>query len=49
MTVLEDLLLAYSLAAFAYFAILNGLYLFLTALAWREMTHARRILASLCR
>jgi cellulose synthase/poly-beta-1,6-N-acetylglucosamine synthase-like glycosyltransferase len=38
-TVLEDLLLAYSLAAFAYFAILNGLYLFLTALAWREMTH----------
>ena len=48
MTVLEDLLLAYSLAAFAYFAILNGLYLFLTALAWREMTHEmlrRRYLA----
>jgi len=44
----RDLLLAYTLAAFAYFAILNGLYLVLTALAWREMTHemlGRRYLA----
>jgi cellulose synthase/poly-beta-1,6-N-acetylglucosamine synthase-like glycosyltransferase len=41
-TVLTDLLLAYSLVAFAYFAILNGLYLFLTGLAWREMAHEMR-------
>jgi cellulose synthase/poly-beta-1,6-N-acetylglucosamine synthase-like glycosyltransferase len=45
---LGDLLLAYTLVAFAYFTILNGLYLLLTALAWRQMTHemlGRRYLA----
>src|SRR5262245_61249972 len=48
MTALRDLLLVYTIATFAYFLILNGLYLFLTALAWREMgseVRARRYLA----
>jgi cellulose synthase/poly-beta-1,6-N-acetylglucosamine synthase-like glycosyltransferase len=47
-TALRDLLLVYTIATFAYFVILNGLYLFLTALAWREMgseVRARRYLA----
>jgi len=35
--VAHDLLIAYAIATFAYFAILNGLYLFLTAVAWHEM------------
>jgi cellulose synthase/poly-beta-1,6-N-acetylglucosamine synthase-like glycosyltransferase len=46
--VLRDLLLAYTIVAFLYFVVLNGLYLFLTALAWREMgadVRARRYLA----
>jgi cellulose synthase/poly-beta-1,6-N-acetylglucosamine synthase-like glycosyltransferase len=46
--VLRDLLLAYTVVAFVYFALLNGLYLFLTALAWGEMTsevRRRRYLA----
>jgi cellulose synthase/poly-beta-1,6-N-acetylglucosamine synthase-like glycosyltransferase len=45
---LRDLLLVYTIATFVYFVILNGLYLFLTALAWREMgseVRARRYLA----
>ena len=48
MTALRDLLLVYTVATFAYFVILNGLYLFLTALAWRGMgsdVRARRYLA----
>jgi cellulose synthase/poly-beta-1,6-N-acetylglucosamine synthase-like glycosyltransferase len=42
-----DLLLVYSVATFFYFVVLNGLYLFLTALAWRDMgseLRARRYL-----
>jgi cellulose synthase/poly-beta-1,6-N-acetylglucosamine synthase-like glycosyltransferase len=35
--VLRDVLLVYTVFTFFYFAILNGLYLFLTLLAWREM------------
>jgi cellulose synthase/poly-beta-1,6-N-acetylglucosamine synthase-like glycosyltransferase len=45
---LRDLLLVFTITSFAYFAILNTLYLFLTALAWREMgndVRARRYLA----
>ena len=34
---LRDVLLVYTLFTFFYFVILNGLYLFLTLLAWREM------------
>lgn len=34
---MTDLLLVYSVATFFYFVVLNGLYLFLTALAWRDM------------
>ena len=34
---LKDALFAFSLVAFAYFAVLNSLYLFLTALAWAQM------------
>ena len=34
---LRDVLLVYTVFTFFYFAILNGLYLFLTLLAWREM------------
>lgn len=34
---LRDFLLVYTVFTFFYFAILNGLYLFLTLLAWREM------------
>jgi cellulose synthase/poly-beta-1,6-N-acetylglucosamine synthase-like glycosyltransferase len=44
----RDLLLVFTIASFAYFAILNTLYLFLTALAWREMGNdirGRRYLA----
>jgi cellulose synthase/poly-beta-1,6-N-acetylglucosamine synthase-like glycosyltransferase len=43
-----NLLLVYSLVTFFYFVVLNGLYLVLTALAWREMgseLRARRYLA----
>ena len=36
MNVVRDALLVFTLAAFVYYAILNGFYLFLTALAWRE-------------
>jgi cellulose synthase/poly-beta-1,6-N-acetylglucosamine synthase-like glycosyltransferase len=46
--VLRDLLLAYTIVAFAYFAVLNSLYLFLTLVAWRQMgseVRARRYLA----
>jgi cellulose synthase/poly-beta-1,6-N-acetylglucosamine synthase-like glycosyltransferase len=35
--VLRDVLLVYTLFTFFYFVILNGLYLFLTLLAWRQM------------
>ena len=45
---IRDLLLAYTIAAFAYFAVLNTLYLFLTLVAWRQMgseVRARRYLA----
>ena len=45
---LTNLLLVYSLVTFVYFVVLNGLYLFLTALAWRDMgseLRARRYLA----
>jgi cellulose synthase/poly-beta-1,6-N-acetylglucosamine synthase-like glycosyltransferase len=45
--VLRDLLLAYTIAAFVYFAVLNSLYLFLTLVAWRQMgseVRARRYL-----
>ena len=48
MNVVHDLALAYSIVAFVYFAILNGLYLLLTFLAWRDMgaeVRARRYLA----
>jgi cellulose synthase/poly-beta-1,6-N-acetylglucosamine synthase-like glycosyltransferase len=44
----RDLLLVYSVFAFAYFAVLNALYLLLTFLAWRDMgreVRARRYLA----
>ena len=34
---LRDVLLVYTLFTFFYFVILNGLYLFLTLLAWRQM------------
>jgi cellulose synthase/poly-beta-1,6-N-acetylglucosamine synthase-like glycosyltransferase len=47
LSVLRDLLLVYTLVAFLYFAVLNGLYLFLTAVAWHEMgseVRARRYL-----
>jgi cellulose synthase/poly-beta-1,6-N-acetylglucosamine synthase-like glycosyltransferase len=47
-SVLRDILLAYTIVAFVYFVVLNGLYLFLTVLAWREMgadVRARRYLA----
>jgi cellulose synthase/poly-beta-1,6-N-acetylglucosamine synthase-like glycosyltransferase len=43
-----EILTVYSLVAFFYFLVLNGLYLFLTALAWRDMgseLRARRYLA----
>jgi cellulose synthase/poly-beta-1,6-N-acetylglucosamine synthase-like glycosyltransferase len=42
-----EILTIYSLVAFFYFLVLNGLYLFLTALAWRDMgseLRARRYL-----
>jgi cellulose synthase/poly-beta-1,6-N-acetylglucosamine synthase-like glycosyltransferase len=45
---LRDILLAYTIVSFVYFLVLNGLYLFLTGLAWREMgadVRARRYLA----
>jgi cellulose synthase/poly-beta-1,6-N-acetylglucosamine synthase-like glycosyltransferase len=45
---LRDLLLAYTILAFVYFAVLNSLYLFLTLVAWRQMgseVRARRYLA----
>jgi cellulose synthase/poly-beta-1,6-N-acetylglucosamine synthase-like glycosyltransferase len=35
--VVRSILIAYTAVSFVYFAILNGLYLFLTALAWKEM------------
>jgi cellulose synthase/poly-beta-1,6-N-acetylglucosamine synthase-like glycosyltransferase len=35
--VLRDVLLVYTLFTFFYFVILNGLYLFLTILAWRQV------------
>jgi cellulose synthase/poly-beta-1,6-N-acetylglucosamine synthase-like glycosyltransferase len=35
--VLRDVLFVYTLFTFFYFVILNGLYLFLTLLAWRQM------------
>jgi cellulose synthase/poly-beta-1,6-N-acetylglucosamine synthase-like glycosyltransferase len=35
--VFRDLLLVYTVFTFFYFVILNGLYLFLTLLAWRQM------------
>jgi cellulose synthase/poly-beta-1,6-N-acetylglucosamine synthase-like glycosyltransferase len=44
----RDPLVIYSLVTFCYFAVANGLYLFLTALAWRAMgseVRARRFLA----
>jgi cellulose synthase/poly-beta-1,6-N-acetylglucosamine synthase-like glycosyltransferase len=47
-SVLRDLLLAYTIVAFAYFAILNTLYLLLTLVAWRQMgseVRGRRYLA----
>jgi cellulose synthase/poly-beta-1,6-N-acetylglucosamine synthase-like glycosyltransferase len=43
-----NLLLVYSLITFVYFVVLNGLYLYLTVLAWRDMgseLRARRYLA----
>jgi len=43
-----EILTVYSLVAFFYFLVLNGLYLFLTTLAWRDMgseLRARRYLA----
>ena len=43
----RDLLLAYTIVAFVYFALLNSLYLFLTLVAWRQMgseVRARRYL-----
>jgi cellulose synthase/poly-beta-1,6-N-acetylglucosamine synthase-like glycosyltransferase len=46
--VVRNLALVYSIVAFVYYAMVNGLYLFLTALAWREMgeeLRARRYLA----
>lgn len=45
---MTEILTVYSLVAFFYFLVLNGLYLFLTALAWRDMgseLRARRYLA----
>ena len=48
MSVVRDIALVYSILAFVYFAVLNGLYLLLTALAWRDMgaeVRARRYLA----
>jgi len=48
MNVLEDLLIGLSVAAFIYYAVLNGLYLLLTVLAWVGMTdevRARRYVA----
>ena len=44
---LRDLLLAYTIVTFFYFALLNSLYLFLTLVAWRQMgseVRARRYL-----
>ena len=44
---LRDLLFAYTIVAFFYFALLNSLYLFLTLVAWRQMgseVRARRYL-----
>jgi cellulose synthase/poly-beta-1,6-N-acetylglucosamine synthase-like glycosyltransferase len=46
--VLRDVLLVYTIVAFVYFLILNGLYIFLTLVAWRQMgseVRARRYLA----
>ena len=48
MSVFEDILIAFSVAAFIYYAVLNGLYLVLTVLAWAGMTddvRARRYVA----
>ena len=45
---MTNLLLVYTLISFVYFVVLNGFYLFLTALAWRDMgseLRARRYLA----
>jgi cellulose synthase/poly-beta-1,6-N-acetylglucosamine synthase-like glycosyltransferase len=45
---LEDALVAFSLVAFVYYAVLNGLYLMLTVLAWLGMSEevrARRYIA----
>ena len=45
---MTEILTVYSLVAFFYFLVLNGLYLFLTTLAWRDMgseLRARRYLA----
>jgi cellulose synthase/poly-beta-1,6-N-acetylglucosamine synthase-like glycosyltransferase len=47
-SVVREIALVYSILAFVYFAVLNGLYLLLTALAWRDMgaeVRARRYLA----
>jgi cellulose synthase/poly-beta-1,6-N-acetylglucosamine synthase-like glycosyltransferase len=47
-SVLRDVLFAYTIVAFVYFVVLNGLYLFLTAVAWQDMgseVRARRYLA----
>jgi cellulose synthase/poly-beta-1,6-N-acetylglucosamine synthase-like glycosyltransferase len=37
-SVVEDVLIAFSVVAFVYYAVLNGLYLVLTVLAWFGMT-----------
>ena len=42
MTVLEHMLVGVAFIALGYFAALNGIYLFLTAIAWRSVTHHRR-------
>src|SRR5262249_14020142 len=43
MTVVCDVLLAFTVVSFVYFVVLNGTYLMLTALAWTRMTgEARR-------